>query len=500
MTTSMLRSSRVVLPAAIALALTASALVGAGATTTSAATTTRGNDSTAIDFAQSLSTAFRQAAADISPSVVNITSVEKMTSNGTIEMAPDGTEEFFRRFFGNDPRFRMTPQQTPAPERRGQGSGVILRTDGYILTNNHVVEGADKLTVRLGDGRELTAKVVGTDPDSDLAIIHVDASGLPAAHMGNSDDMQPGDWVVAVGNPYGLDHTVTAGVVSALGRAGIIDPEQQPYEDFIQTDAAINPGNSGGPLVNLHGEVIGINAAIRTSNGGSDGIGFAIPSNLAEHVAQSLIDNGKVERGFLGVHVQPLTPALARNFDFDGKGVLVNNVEDDTPAAKAGMKSGDIICKLNGQQVDSPNKLVNAIGQMEPGDKVTLSVTRDGQEQQFKITLAERPPTSQLAMKPGSSSTDLGLTLQPLTPQLAQQLGTAVTEGLVVVQVEPDSAAAEAQPPLQAEDIILEANHQPVRTPQDLASAAGSATHGVLLKVIRSGQTFYVVLGNEDKD
>jgi serine protease Do len=448
-------------------------------------------------FAQMLSRAFRDAAATISPSVVNITSITKADVPEAGESAPI-PDELFRRFFGDDagqwPPFRFQPM--PTPELHGEGSGVITRADGYVLTNNHVVDGATTVEVTLADGRSFTATVVGTDPESDLAVIHIDASDLPAARIGDSDALSPGDWVVAVGNPFGLDHTVTAGIVSAKGRA---DVGVSTYEDFIQTDAAINPGNSGGPLVNLAGEVVGINTAIRSATGGSDGIGFAIPINLAARVADELVERGRVDRGWLGVSVQPLTPELSEAFDHSGGGALVADVVEGTPAAEAGLRSGDIITRAGGKAIDSPRALVNAVGAMRPGESLTVTVDRRGREETLRVTLAERPREMRRAATPLAKTAPpkaLGLEVQALTPDLAREIGTSAERGVLVTAVAPGSAAERAG--LRAGDVIVEAHHQAVATPADLSSAIEAAKGQVLLKVQRETAVRFVVVGGEE--
>ncbi len=476
---------------AATLVLMAGSAIGA----TTDGSQAREPSASSIAFADALSNAFRGAAHVISPSVVNITMVEKAemrpaSRRGTPRGMGD-PQELFKRFFGEQGGSGSFGEM-PMPERRGQGSGVVIRENGYILTNNHVVAGADELKVTFDDGRDYAATVVGTDPDSDLAVIKIDASGLPAARIGDSEEVQPGDWVVAVGNPFGLDHTVTAGVVSAMGRA---DMGLTTYEDYIQTDAAINPGNSGGPLVNLRGEVIGINAAIRSTTGGNNGIGFAIPSNLAQHVADSLIADGKVERGWLGVAIQPLTPELSSSFGFEGtKGVLVSQVQPDTPAMKAGLESGDIVTKIDGQATDSPRQLMNVIGERAPGNRVTLTVAREGATKTVQVKLGERPGAEELAKSRTSPELGeaLGLTVQPVTPELADQLGTGSASGVVVTDVAPDSAAAKAG--IRPEDVILEAGRHSVSSGADLASRMKESKDGLLVKVMRSGRALFIVI------
>ncbi len=491
------RRANLSLAAALALAAGAAGSLASGPQQSDdARSTPRVPSSNSITLADSLSAAFREATSAISPSVVNITTVQRVAASpGNLTQQPDMSQipEEFRRFFdfGNEPRSPLNAQPGPMPERRGQGSGVIIRSNGYILTNNHVVEDAGELKVRLDNGREYDATVVGTDPESDLAVIKIEAEDLPAARFGNSDNLQPGDWVVAVGNPFGLDHTVTAGVVSGTGRAGM---GLNTYEDFIQTDAAINPGNSGGPMINLHGEVVGINAAIRSSSGGSIGIGFAIPSSIALNVADSLIEHGTVQRGWLGVSIQPLTPELASSFDYEGSdGALIAQVRPDTPAAKAGLEAGDIVTRVGDRAIDSPQELMNTIARYAPGEKVTLTIAREGETRTNEVKLGERPSQPQLVSgSSGDADSALGMQVQPLTEDLAEQLGLDAREGLIITQVEPGSPAADAG--LQPEDVILEAARKPVRTAAELAQLSREHEDGLLLKVSRDARVLFLVV------
>lgn len=451
-------------------------------------------DAQDIAVARSLSNAFRGAVARISPAVVSISTVQRPASIGLSGpgQPPQDPSEQLRRFLGLAPGQALPFEM---PERRGQGSGFVVRPDGYILTNNHVVAGASELEVSFADGQKLKAELVATDPDSDLAIIRVEARDLPSASFGDSLALQPGEWVVAVGNPYGLEHTVTAGVVSALGRG---DVGLNTYEDFIQTDAAINPGNSGGPLVDLEGRVLGVNSAIRTSNGGSDGISFAIPAHLAEKVARDLIERGRVERGWLGVSMQPLTRELAAKFGHQGGGVLVSEVLADTPAAKAGLRSGDILTRLDGRPLADNRSLLNAVGAKRPGDEVELEYLRDGKLAQARLTLARRPADAAVARGGLTEQvpTPLGLTVDPLTPELAQELGLTSTRGLLITEVAPGSPAARAG--LRPEDVLLEVDRQPVGSLLELREALRAGDDSALLKIERSGRISYVVVAQRD--
>ncbi|MEC9373817.1 MAG: DegQ family serine endoprotease [Planctomycetota bacterium] len=458
-------------------------------------------DSQDIQFANRLSSAFRNAAQVISPSVVNIAAIDTpddVPARNEQRVQPDDPrmQEFFRRFFGEQMPDFNTPQPMPR-ERRGQGSGVIVSTDGYIITNNHVVDGFDEIIVRLQDGREYTASVEGLDPDTDLAVIRIEADSLTAASIGATDNLLPGDWVVAVGNPFGLDHTVTAGVVSAKGRAGF---GLTTFEDFIQTDAAINPGNSGGPLINLRGEVVGINSAIRTQTGGSIGIGFAIPAETVRHVYDSIRTYGEVERGWLGVSLQEMTNDLARTFGLEtAEGALVAGVLDGTPAAEAGVQSGDIITRIDRARVDTRNDLMNTIGARRPGETINLTILRDGDEKNVTVTLGKRPATGDIqsgapAADNEPAPTPFGLTLQPLDETLADRLNLDFTGGAVIMNVEPGSAAERAG--LRRGEVIVSVGGSNIATPADFRRALEDQdlTKGVRLKVRTAAGTRFVVL------
>jgi len=336
---------------------------------------------------------FVEVARATRPAVVNISTTKVIKYRGG-PSTPFFDDPFFRHFFGDDffREFRI-PR-----ERREQslGSGVIVNQDGYIVTNNHVVEGASEIKVLLGDNREFSGRVAATDPRTDVAVIKISEHNLPTILWGDSDRLQVGEWVLAIGNPFGLTQTVTAGIISATGRAnvGIAD-----YEDFIQTDAAINPGNSGGALVNVRGELIGINTAIFSRSGGYMGIGFAIPSNMVREVMESLVKKGKVTRGWLGVQIQPLTPELAEKFGLkDTRGILVSDVSENSPAAEAGMKRGDIILEFDGKRVEDPVHLRNGVAHTEPGKKVPVKIWRKGKEMVLNVKIEELP--KEVAMRP----------------------------------------------------------------------------------------------------
>jgi serine protease Do len=424
------------------------------------------------DTARDLSATFTQVAERIGPSVVNISSSKKVKGPaGNLRDGLRGSpfeefgEEFFRHFFGP-----QGPGQGPRGFlQQGMGTGVIVGDEGYIVTNTHVVEGADEVKVKLVDEREFTAKVVGTDPKTDVAVLKIEAEGLQAATLGDSDALRVGELVIASGNPFGLNATVTAGIVSAKGRAnvGIAD-----YEDFIQTDAAINPGNSGGPLVNLDGEVVGINTAIFSRSGGYMGIGFAIPVNMVKSIMGSLIEDGRVIRGWLGIAIQNLDEGLAKSFNFDSTdGVLVGDVTDCSPAEKAGLETGDIIVSFNGSPVARADKLRSRVAATKPGSTATLEVYRDGRREELEVEIGELPADEHAAAEPETApKLDVGMSVQTLTPEIARQLGyEAGTRGVVVTDVDPFGPGAKAG--IQVQDVITQVQDKPVKNTDDFRSA-----------------------------
>ena len=438
---------------------------------------------------QDLSAAFRDVAKKVSPAVVYISTEQTVKGQQVPNQFRDlFDDELFRRFFG-------VPEQREY-KRQGLGSGFIVSEDGYILTINHVVAKADKIDVTLPDKREFKGKVIGTDPQTDVAVIKIEGEDLPTVSLGDSDPIEVGDWAVAIGNPYGLSYTVTAGIISAKGRAnvGIV-----PYEDFIQTDAAINPGNSGGPLVNIEGEVVGINTAIFSRSGGYQGIGFAIPINMAKNIMDSLITEGKVVRGWLGVMIQPVTQDIAKSFDLEETtGTLVGDVLKGGPAEKAGIERGDVIISFDGKPVDGPNTLRNIVAQTEVGKTVPVVIIRDGKEKTINATVGEREEEMQAsAGSPSSVPQKAGLTVQELTPEIAKQLGYEGDEGVVISEIEPGSPASEAG--LQRGDLIKEVNRQTVRSLSDYNEAMASIDEGkgFLLLVRRSDYTLYVPVNPE---
>jgi serine protease Do len=374
------------------------------------------------------------------------------------------------------------------------GSGVIISPDGYIITNNHVVDGAAELTVPLPDKREFKGKVVGTDPKTDLAVVKVDGSGLPHVRWGDSSRLQVGEYVLAVGNPFGLNSTVTLGIVSALGRGrmGITQ-----YEDFIQTDAAINPGNSGGALINTAGELVGINTAIISQTGGYQGVGFAVPATMAQPVFESLVKTGKVVRGYLGVGIQDLTPDLAKSFNLkQAKGALVGNVAEDSPAERAGLKQGDVIIAYQGKPVEDPAMLQREVTRTPVGTKATVKVIRDGHEQELSVTIGEQAEKAKVASADSSMENALaGIEVQSLDMQTARELGLrGKVQGVVVVDLEPDSQAERAG--LAPGDVIQQINRQPIKSVNDYEKIATGLKKDqqALLLVNRRGASLFITV------
>ncbi len=430
---------------------------------------------------------FVQVAKKVQPSVVSI------RSERTVTVSPG--EGFGEDFFKGTPFEDFFKQHGGPPTKRrqmGEGSGVIVDPKGYILTNYHVVAGADKLTIRLFDGRESKGDVKGTDPKTDLAVIHVEAKDLPVATLGDSDKIQVGEWAIAIGSPFGLEETVTVGVISAKGRTGL---GTGTYEDFLQTDASINPGNSGGPLVNIEGEVIGINAMIISPG---QGIGFAIPINLAKTIMGELIKTGKVIRPWVGIGLQDLTPELMKNFNVKEKeGALISQVYEGSPAEKAGLKTGDIIVQIDGKKIKDSQDVVREVLKRQVGQKILLEVLRDGKRVEISVITAQMPSTPGERKPAGPGKEWFGLRVATVTPDIAKQLGLAKAEGVVVEGVEMGSAAQGAG--FRKGDVILEVNRQRIKDVNDYRAAMGKIKpdRGVLLLVNREGSTFFVSLGEE---
>jgi serine protease Do len=427
---------------------------------------------------------FAKVAEAIKPAVININTISRGGAGmgGRTPFEEFFGEEFFRRFFGD------VPERIP---QRSLGSGVIIDPSGIALTNSHVVEKATEIEVITLDGNKHKAKVIGVDKKTDLAVLKLDdgKTRFAFARVGDSDRLQVGDWVIAVGSPFGLQATVTAGIISAKAR----QIGQGPFDDFLQTDAAINPGNSGGPLVNMQGEVVGINTAIVA---GGSGIGFAIPSNMARKIYTELQTKGRVTRGWLGVSIQPLTPELANSFGAkDAKGVLVSDVVPDSPAGKAGLKPGDILLEFEGKKTDVPADLQRAVGLASPGHETKVKVWREGGERTLAVKIGEAPDEREAQQRGGSrggAPTVLGMEVRPVTPEVARQLNLRTSEGVIVARVDEGSPASEAG--IQRGDVIREINRQKVRTTADYERITRDAKDGDRLTVLlqRGPMSLYV--------
>jgi serine protease Do len=418
----------------------------------------------------------------LSPAVVNI-QTERKAESGT-----SSPEDLFEEFFG-----RRNPHEKRRRFRsESSGSGFAISEDGYIVTNNHVVENADKIIVAFEDGKELAAEVVGLDPKTDLALLKVEGDDkLPAAPLGNSDGVRVGDWVMAIGNPFGLDHSVTVGILSAKGR----NINAGPYDDFLQTDASINPGNSGGPLIDMKGRVIGINTAI---NAAGQGIGFAIPINMAKELLPQLRVLGSVTRGWLGVQIQRVTPALAESFGLDApRGALISQVFEDSPAEKAKLERGDVIVEFNGTKIENYDDLPRRVAATSPGTKAQIVVMRGGKRKKLTTVLEKMEQASEVALTSHKRhSTDWGFEARELTPNLAEQLDLPDnTRGVVIDDVEPDGPAGRAG--LRRGDVILEANQQKLESIKDLEQAIEESEDKAVLLIRRGDSTLYVALERE---
>jgi serine protease Do len=455
---------------------------------------TEAKDSDAQGARVSFTDGFAPVVQPVLPAVVNI-HASKIVKMSQQEM-PFMNDPMFRQFFGQ--QFGQQDQQPQQQREHSLGSGVIVSSDGYILTNNHVVDGASDIKVSLKDKREFKAQVVGVDPKTDIAVLKIPVTGLTPITFGDSAKTQVGDFVLAIGNPFGVGETVTMGIVSATQRSGL---GIEDYEDFIQTDAAINPGNSGGALINVHGDLIGINTAILTGEegGGNEGVGFAIPVNMARGIMDQLVKNGKVSRGYIGVGIEAVTPDLAKAFGMDTpEGALVGEVEPDSPGAKAGLQRGDIILAVDGQPVSDERDLRLRIAAMSPGQTVKLEILRNGQKQTVSVTLVEFPDKTATASQREPKSDALqGVQVDELTPQIAHELQLpAGTTGVVITDVDASSAAAEAG--LQRGGVIQEVNRQPVSNVGQYEKAIRATGNGeVLLLINRGGATRYVAIAGQ---
>jgi len=435
---------------------------------------------------------FAEVVKKVQPAVVNIASTKVIRSSDRGPSSPFFSDPFFRQFFGDEfgPSFRVPREQ----REHSLGSGVIVNPDGYLLTNNHVVQGADEIEISLSNKKELKAKVIGTDPKTDIAVLKVEQKNLPVVVFGDSSKVEVGDFALALGNPFGIGQTVTMGIVSATGRGGL---GIEDYEDFIQTDAAINPGNSGGALINVRGELIGINTAILTGGGGGNqGVGFAVPIALAQQVMQQIMQHGKVIRGWLGVVVQPVNAPMAKAFGLkEAHGALIGDVTAASPAARAGLQKGDIVLELDGKPIADSRDLSLKIGMIAPGPDVKLKVFRSGSERELTVKLGEMPAKmAQSSGKPGSVGRSLeGLSVDELTSDVARQLGLPPnTKGVVVTDVQPGSTPAEAG--LRRGDLIQEVNHKPVTTVAEFQGALSQGDQSLLLLINRGGSTLYLIV------
>ncbi|MDF9434844.1 MULTISPECIES: DegQ family serine endoprotease [Chromohalobacter] len=439
---------------------------------------------------------FTQLVKDAAPGVVNISTTSTVESRGMAGSPFGGQDvpEIFRHFFGDQmpPMIPGAPGYGGSEERHSLGSGFVISRDGYIMTNAHVVDGADEIVVRLNDRRELEATLVGADKKTDVAVLKVDADDLPVLEMGDSDALEVGEWVAAIGSPFGFDHSVTSGIVSAIDRTLPSDA----YVPFIQTDVAINPGNSGGPLFNLDGEVVGINSQIYTRSGGFMGVSFAIPINVAMDIADQLKDSGHVNRGWLGVVIQPVSRDLAESFGLDGpRGALISDVTDDSPASRAGLEAGDVVLSVNDDRVEDSSSLPRLVGRVAPGEDITLTVMRDGERRDLDVTVGSWPDEGKAVTgtsKKDDSQVRLGIAISDLDEPMRRQLD--VDSGVLVRQVDPRGAAAAAG--LSRGDVIVSFNGQDIEDTDALMEAVKDAPtdRAVPVRIVRDGQSLFVAL------
>lgn len=464
---------------------------------------------------------FENVVNQVKPAVVSITSVktfkqskqkqkQRQMPNDRFHSQPrpgpdqeQEEEQFqqFRDFFGDDFYDKFFRPRYPEGDYKiqGLGSGVIIDSEkGYIITNNHVVEDADELKINLGDKREFDGKVIGSDPQTDVAVVKIEGKNLPSAKLGDSDTIRAGQWAIAIGNPFGLSQTVSIGVISATGRANV---GVAAYEDMIQTDAAINPGNSGGPLVNIKGEIIGINTAIFTRSGGYQGIGFAIPINMVKIIMKDLVEKGKVTRGWLGVVIQDIDPALAKSFNVTvTEGVLVSDIQDGSPAKEAGFERGDIVIEYDGKSIRDVNHLRNSVAQTEVNKKVKVKVLRDGKEKELTVKIGEQP-ADLFAAGPGEapSGKDLGMTVQNITKEIAKSLGIEEESGVIVAEVQPGSPAALSE--VREGDLVKEINRKKISNVTEFKKALSEADKekGVLMLIKRGEFSRYVIIKTKEK-
>ena len=443
-----------------------------------------------IEDQSGFSSAIAEVANALMPTVVyiNVTGTVKQRAPGS---GPFGNDPFFRYFFGPPESEREVPVNA-------LGSGVIISKDGYIITNNHVVENADNIAIKLYDGSEVEAELIGTDPQTDLAMVKIKPiPGMKYAEFGDSDKCRIGEWVIAIGAPRGLDWTVTAGIISAKNRTdiGVLGPTG--YEDFIQTDASINPGNSGGPLINLRGKVIGVNSLIVSASQGSEGLGFAIPSNLAGNISDSLIKYGKVVRGYLGVQIQDVTPDISKSMklDQDMQGVIVADVFEGSPADKGGLEQGDVIISFNGKPVETVAELRNLVAQTRPGQTVTLRVIRNKKQTNIRIKIGDLEKLQQQALG-GKGNETLGVTVEKVTQEIAGELGLKSTSGVVITRVLAGSPADRSG--LKAGDIVFRVGNQVVKEPEQFNKLVSELVQSgkvmLLIRDVRTGRVGYIVV------
>lgn len=450
-------------------------------------------DTESVSALRQMGKAFSSIAEKASPAVVSIQVQRPSGREYRQYQSPFGNpfeDEMREFFFGPSPQ-RRSPRQRPMV--RAQGSGFIISPDGYIFTNNHMVGGAKEIKIELSDGRKFDAEIIGADEATDIAVVKIDAKNLPYLELADSDKLEVGEWVLAIGNPLGLSHTVTAGIVSAKGRGQL---GLASIENFIQTDAAINFGNSGGPLLNLDGKAVGMNAAIVGASG-NIGIGFAIPINMIKHAYEQLLAGGEIERGFLGIRFDELTPPMAASLglDKDTKGVAIVNVEPDSPAEKAGLERYDVITELEGEPVVRGNEFLNRVAILNPGTKVKVGVLRDGKRKDFTVKLGKRPSEAELAGGlPSKMQEELGFTVETLTPDMAKSIGYDGESGVIVTSVEPGSEASELL--ITKGSLIKEVNREKVRNKEEFYEAIKKAKKrgGALLLVKRGSTTFLALL------
>ncbi len=440
------------------------------------------SDKDATQLLTKIGDAMAKIAERVTPAVVNISTTRTVKAPAN----PFFNDPFFKRFFGEAPEGSQKRKVTSL------GSGFIATSDGYIITNNHVIEGAEDILVKLADNRDYKGKVIGVDSRTDVAVIKINEKNLPTIPWGNSDKLKPGEMILAVGNPFGLNHSITMGIISALGRValGISD-----YENFIQTDAAINPGNSGGPLVNVKGEVIGVTNAIFSTSGGYQGIGFAIPSNMVKNVMDSIISQGKVVRGWLGVQIQPLTADLAAQFGLkDDNGVLLVDVAEGGPAAKAGMKGGDVVVEYDGNKINDPYHFKNMVAETKPGKQVPVKIIREGNLMTVNVTIGELPVETQALPNVEIDNALRGVSVQDLTDEYRQKMGISEKEkGVIVSNIDEDSPALGI---LSKGDIILEINRKPVTNAKEYSKAISGieSNQNILALIVRGGVRQYITV------